>query len=149
MELVEPAKQWLKRQQASTFMLPPSIVKVTQRDNVTVKDDTVRLFFATVKAISPGTRPVSGGGSRIADAGACYGQQRTGKTGFGPNFVPKMKKALIFNKIRALIWRREGLFGPLALTPSGPSSRCSDVPQPAMQASVEPARILFTLPIGQ
>lgn len=44
-ELVEPAKQWLKRQQAATFLLPPVIVKVKQRDNVTVKEDTVRFVF--------------------------------------------------------------------------------------------------------
>lgn len=44
-ELVEPAIDWLKRQQAATFMLPPRIVKVRQRDNVTIKEDTVRLVF--------------------------------------------------------------------------------------------------------
>ena len=32
---------------------------------------------------------------------------------------------------------RGGLFGPAGLTPSGPSSRCSDVPQHALRASVE------------
>ncbi|MBY6032146.1 site-specific integrase [Marinobacter daepoensis] len=44
-ELIEPAKYWLKRQQASSFMLPPVIIQVKQRDNVTVKDDTLRLVF--------------------------------------------------------------------------------------------------------
>jgi len=44
-ELVEPAKQWLKRQQAATYLLPPSIIEVRQRDNVTSKEDTVRLVF--------------------------------------------------------------------------------------------------------
>lgn len=44
-ELVEPAKKWLQRQKASTFMLPPTIVEVIQRDNVTVKSDTFRPVF--------------------------------------------------------------------------------------------------------
>lgn len=44
-ELIEPAKYWLKRQQASTFLLPPVIIEVKQRDNVTVKEDTLRLVF--------------------------------------------------------------------------------------------------------
>lgn len=44
-ELIEPAKAWLKRQQAATFLLPPVIIQVKQRDNVTVKEDTLRLVF--------------------------------------------------------------------------------------------------------
>lgn len=44
-ELIQPARIWLQRQKASTFLLPPVIVKVTQRDNVTVKDDTFRPVF--------------------------------------------------------------------------------------------------------
>jgi integrase len=44
-ELIEPAKYWLKRQQAASFMLPPMIIQVKQRDNVTIKDDTLRLVF--------------------------------------------------------------------------------------------------------
>ncbi|WP_417536611.1 Arm DNA-binding domain-containing protein [Methylophaga sp.] len=44
-DLIEPAKHWLQRQQVSTFLLPAEIVQVTQRDNVTVKDETVRFVF--------------------------------------------------------------------------------------------------------
>ncbi|WP_417519078.1 Arm DNA-binding domain-containing protein [Marinobacter sp.] len=52
-ELVEPAKQWLKRQQAATYLLPPSIIKVRQRDNVTFKEDTVRLVFRNGQSNQP------------------------------------------------------------------------------------------------
>lgn len=44
-ELIEPAKYWLQRQQAATFLLPPVIIQVKQRDNVTTKEDTLRLVF--------------------------------------------------------------------------------------------------------
>lgn len=44
-ELIEPAKYWLKRQQESTLLLPPTIVQIKQRDNVTIKEDTLRLVF--------------------------------------------------------------------------------------------------------
>lgn len=52
-ELIEPAKYWLQRQQAASFMLPPFIVKVKQRDNVTVKEDTVRLVFRNGQSNQP------------------------------------------------------------------------------------------------
>jgi len=52
-ELIEPAKQWLKRQQAATYLLPPSIIEVRQRDNVTIKEDTVRLVFRNGQSNQP------------------------------------------------------------------------------------------------
>lgn len=52
-ELVEPAKQWLKRQQAATYLLPPSIIEIRQRDNVTIKEDTVRLVFRNGQSNQP------------------------------------------------------------------------------------------------
>lgn len=52
-ELVEPAKQWLKRQQAATYLLPPAIVNVRQRDNVAIKEDTVRLVFRNGQSNQP------------------------------------------------------------------------------------------------
>lgn len=44
-ELIEPAKYWLQRQRESTYLQPPVVIQVTQRDNVTVKDDTFRPVF--------------------------------------------------------------------------------------------------------
>jgi len=44
-DLVEPARQWLKRQQKSTYLLPPMIITVVQRDNVTTRDETFRPVF--------------------------------------------------------------------------------------------------------
>jgi len=44
-ELIEPAKYWLQRQRESTYLQPPVIIQVVQRDNITVKDDTFRPVF--------------------------------------------------------------------------------------------------------
>lgn len=44
-ELVEQAVHWLKRQMQHTAMLSPRELKVRQRDNVTVKTESVRLVF--------------------------------------------------------------------------------------------------------
>lgn len=52
-DLLEPAKQWLQRQQPATYLLPPSIIQVRQRNNVTIKDDTVRLVFRNGQSNQP------------------------------------------------------------------------------------------------
>jgi integrase len=44
-DLVEPARQWLQRQRESTYLQPPMIISVIQRDNITTRDDTFRPVF--------------------------------------------------------------------------------------------------------
>ena len=56
----------------------------------------------------------------------------------------KMPQAVRIHKLRHLdlnMARLGGLFGPLALTPSGSPSLRSRVPQPALQVSVEPLTV--------
>ena len=52
-ELVEPAKIWLQRQRESTYLQPPVIISVSQRDNVTVKADTFRPVFRNGQSNQP------------------------------------------------------------------------------------------------
>lgn len=52
-ELVEPAKQWLKRQMAQTLMLPPVIVEVRQRNNIAVKEEAIHLVFRNGRSNLP------------------------------------------------------------------------------------------------
>ncbi|KXS51218.1 tyrosine-type recombinase/integrase [Marinobacter persicus] len=52
-DLLEPAKRWLKRQKAATFLSPPAIIRVRQRNNVTIKEDTVRLVFRNGQSNQP------------------------------------------------------------------------------------------------
>jgi integrase len=52
-ELIEPAKLWLQRQMQSTYLQLPSIIEVRQRNNITTKEETIRLVFKNGQSNQP------------------------------------------------------------------------------------------------
>ncbi|GGO80094.1 integrase [Marinobacterium nitratireducens] len=52
-ELIDPAIDWLKRQEPFTKMLPPQEVEVIQRNNVTTRKDEVRFVFLNAPDRAP------------------------------------------------------------------------------------------------
>ena len=52
-ELIDPAVEWLKRQQEHTAMLPQRPITVRQRDNVTERQEAVRLVFLNGQSRQP------------------------------------------------------------------------------------------------
>lgn len=52
-ELIEPAKYWLREQAQHTLMQPPIELEVKQRDNITVKKERVRFVFMNGKSRKP------------------------------------------------------------------------------------------------
>lgn len=52
-ELLEPAKVWLQRQMALTYMLQTAEYTVQQRDNITSRQESIRLVFLNGKSNEP------------------------------------------------------------------------------------------------
>lgn len=52
-ELIDPAIEWLKRQQEHTAMLAPVSLGVKQRDNITEREEEVRLVFRNGRSGMP------------------------------------------------------------------------------------------------
>lgn len=52
-ELIDPAIEWLKRQMQHTAMLPAAKITVRQRDNVTTREEEIRLVFLNGKSRAP------------------------------------------------------------------------------------------------